>query len=269
MKILFSFLFTDAWRLLRSKAGRSLVWLLIRAGHLPRNQAVTLIYNGLRFKTPDALMFFWQVREIFVDESYAFPPRPNTTPIILDCGANIGTSVEFFTRRYPHARIVAYEADPATAELLRQNLIQNQNSNAELIQKAVWIDNQGIDFGSAGTDVSSVLATENVVRVPSVRLRDELLTHEVVDMLKIDIEGAEVPVLLDCADALGHVRHLFVEYHAYPGQPQTLPDLLTVLTEAGFRYYIDTAQHRASPLINRQFRGNVTMDLQLTIFAYR
>jgi hypothetical protein len=88
-------------------------------------------------------------------------------------------------------------------------------------------------------------------------------------MLKIDIEGAEVPVLLDCRDALGHVRHLFVEYHAYPGQPQTLPDLLTVLTEAGFRYYIDTAQHRASPLINRQFRGNQTMDLQLTIFGYR
>ncbi len=214
-------------------------------------------------------MFFWQVKEIFVDESYAFPAPANRPPVIIDCGANIGTSVAFFARRYPSARILAYEADAPTASLLRENLRQNHVTTATVIQQAVWTDDAGIDFGSAGTDVSSVLATTNVVRVPSVRLRDVLLAEPVVDMLKIDIEGAEVPVLLDCRHALGHVRHLFVEYHAYPGQPQTLPDLLTVLTEAGFRYYIDTAQHRTSPLINKQFKGNTSMDLQLTIFGFR
>ena len=268
MKTLFSFLFTDAYRLLSSTNGRKFLWLLLTAGGTRRNQSTTLTFNGLRFRTPDSLMFFWQVKEIFVDESYAFPIT-SAKPVIIDCGSNIGTSVVYFSRHYPDAKITAYEADAGTAKTLRSNLVTNGVANVEVVEKAVWTDDAGVDFGSAGDDVSSVFVATNINRVPSVRLRDVLLQELHVDMLKIDIEGAEVPVLEDCRDALAHVQNLFVEYHAYIGQPQTLPQLLQILTDSGFRYYVDTAQHRTKPLINRQYRGNTVMDLQLTIFAYR
>lgn len=268
MKTLLSFLFTDAYRLLGNPTGRKFLWLLLTAGSTPRNKTTTLTYDGLRFQTPDSLMFFWQVKEIFVDESYAFPST-SAQPVIIDCGSNIGTSVVYFSRHYPKAKIVAYEADAETAKTLRSNLAANGATNVEVVEKAVWTDNEGVDFGSGGSDVSSVFLATNVHRVPSVRLRDVLLQELHVDMLKIDIEGAEVPVLEDCRDALAHVQNLFVEYHAYLGEPQTLPQLLQILTDSGFRYYVDTAQHRTKPLVNRQYRGNTVMDLQLTIFAYR
>ena len=268
VKTLFSFLFTDAYRLLSNPNGRKFLWLLLTSAGARRNQTTTLTYDGLRFQTPDSLMFFWQVKEIFVDESYAFPTT-SPEPVIIDCGSNIGTSVVYFSRYYPKARIIAYEADAATAKTLRNNLTSNGVANVDVVEKAVWTDNEGVDFGSAGDDVSSVFLATNVHRVPSVRLRDMLLQEPRIDMLKIDIEGAENPVIADCRDALGHVQNLFIEYHAYIGQPQTLPELLQILKDSGFRYYIDTAQHRLKPLVNRQYRGNTVMDLQLTIFAYR
>ncbi len=88
-------------------------------------------------------------------------------------------------------------------------------------------------------------------------------------MLKIDIEGAETDVLIDCADALAHVRNLFIEYHAYVGHPQTLGLIVRLLETQGFRYYIDSNQLRVRPLVNHRYRGNDLMDLQLNIFAYR
>jgi hypothetical protein len=55
-----------------------------------------------------------------------------------------------------------------------------------------------------------------------VRLKEYLDRAGRVDLLKMDIEGAEADVLEDCRGSLGGVQHLFVEYHAYTGQPQRL-----------------------------------------------
>jgi hypothetical protein len=65
------------------------------------------------------------------------------------------------------------------------------------------------------------------------------------------------------------VQHLFVEYHAYTGQPQRLDAVLAVLGESGFRYFIRSEADRARPFVNRVNSGTPYMDLQLNIFAYR
>jgi hypothetical protein len=100
-------------------------------------------------------------------------------------------------------------------------------------------------------------------------LRDVLLRETRIDMLKMDIEGAETAVLTDCRDALAHVQNLFVEFHAYHDHPQTLSEVVQVLESSGFRYYINTSQYRHAPLVNHRYKGNDSMDLQLNIFAYR
>ena len=53
-----------------------------------------------------------------------------------------------------------------------------------------------------------------------------------VDILKLDVEGAEAKVLFAAGAALRQVRHLFVEFHGRPGN--SLPNLLTFLEEQGF-----------------------------------
>ncbi|HWV30316.1 MAG TPA: FkbM family methyltransferase, partial [Dyadobacter sp.] len=90
-----------------------------------------------------------------------------------------------------------------------------------------------------------------------------------IDFLKIDIEGAEIDVLHDCRGSLAHVQNLFVEFHSYIGNAQGLADVVKVFEENGFRYYVDTNQHRLRPFVNHRYRGNDVMDLQLNIFGWR
>lgn len=264
----FRFLFTETARLLRSAEGRRLLGLALRYGSKPRNQATDVTFGKYRFRVPDALSFVWQFREIFVDEFYRFYTT-SSAPVIFDCGTNIGTSVVYFHQTYPNARIVAFEADEQISAILQDNLRKNQISGVDVVTKAVWTNDEGIWFGSDQADSASIFSQTDRKLVPSVRLRDVLLRETRIDMLKMDIEGAETAVLTDCHDALAHVQNLFVEFHAYLDHPQTLAEVIQVLEASGFRYYINTSQYRHAPLVTHRYKGNDSMDLQLNIFAYR
>ena len=263
-----NFPFRDITRLLQTPNGRKTLAVFMHYGSLPRHTKQALTFGGYTFTVPDTFSFLYQIKEIFADEIYAFKTN-SPAPVIFDCGANIGTSIVYFRQQHPAARIVAFEADPGIAQYLHDNLRQNHLQGVEVIEKAVWTDENGISLGGTEADGGSVFSTEATRLVPSIRLRDWLLREPRIDMLKMDIEGAELAVLADCADALTNVRAMFVEFHAYIGHPQGLSRLLNVLETSGFRYYIDTSQYRKSPLVNHRYRNNGEMDLQLNIFAYR
>jgi hypothetical protein len=102
-------------------------------------------------------------------------------------------------------------------------------------------------------------------KVQAVRLRPHL-AGKPVDLLKIDIEGAETLVLKDCADLLSNVERLFVEYHSFGDRPQTLHEVLAILSDAGFRVYVSSAGS-AQPFVRRE--SYLGMDMQLNIFAMK
>ena len=56
--------------------------------------------------------------------------------------------------------------------------------------------------------------------------------------MKIDIEGAELPVLRDCSDNLKNVKNLFVEYHGKYNEIFKLNEILEILLQNNFKYYI-------------------------------
>jgi FkbM family methyltransferase len=261
-------LFKEFYYLIRSRESRTFLRLALQYGGAKRYQPTLVSFLRYRFRVPDALSFLWQFKEIFVEEAYHFKAS-GPQPLIYDCGANVGTSCVYFKQLYPNARVKAFEADPTIAHYLKQNLESNGLQKVEVAAKAVWIDEAGIELSQGGADSGSVYGSGNKVRVPSVRLRDLLAREAHVDMLKIDIEGAETAVLTDCGEMLSPVQHLFVEYHAYLGQTQDLDEILAVLRSNGFRYFIRDAQDRPRPLSNPYYRNNREMDLQLNIFAYR
>jgi len=242
--------------------------LSMRYGNSERYKALKINFLQFIFKVPDALSFIWQFKEIFVEEYYRFETN-STEPVIYDCGANVGTSCAFFKWIYPHSRIVAFEPNPKIVDILKTNIKNNSLSDIEVINKAVWTDNKGIDLGIEDADASSIFLKKNIMKVDSVKLKDLLDNEEIVDMLKIDIEGAEVTVLKDCRESLTNVRNLFVEFHCYAGQPQRLSEVVEVLETAGFRYFIMQPENRSRPFVNRFNKSNPKMDLQLNIFAYR
>jgi FkbM family methyltransferase len=219
-----------------------------------------------QFEVVDCASFLAQFQEIFVNQMYSFRAETKT-PVIVDCGANIGMSCAYFKELFPESKVVAFEADPTIAKVLANNIKINDIRGVEIVEKAVWVDDNGVDFSSDGADGGAIHGPGKSIKVPSVRLRQRIEEIDgTIDMLKIDVEGAETDVLIDSQQALDRVRHIFVEFHAWRDRPQRLDELLQVLRVANFRYYIQPIGNRRSPFVNR---GIGNMDVQLNVFAYR
>lgn len=191
-------------------------------------------FRGLAFDVPDAPSFFWQYVDIFKNQSYLF--RADTSsPVIYDCGANVGVSVAYFKMLYPDARVTAFEPDENVFGYLHRNLSRNElMEDVVLYNAAVWVHSDGVAFDSDGADGGRVAAGETMRRVSSVDLAELLANEKCVDLLKMDIEGAESVVLPSLKRVIRRVRRLFCEYHSWG--TGTLGHVLETLDEAGFRY---------------------------------
>lgn len=218
----------------------------------------------------DSASFIFMYEEIFEKEIYKFKCF-NKNPFIIDCGANIGLSILYFKKIYPDAIIDAYEADPKIYKILEKNVNSFDLKNVQIYNKAIYDFNGHVDFEPDGADGglislnNTILDSAKDLRVTTFRLK-ELLIDNQVDFLKLDIEGSETRVILDCADVLKNVKHLFVEYHSFIGQIQTLHQILDVLCKSGFRYYINTpGLTSANPFLHVKSYNN--MDLQVNIYA--
>ena len=240
-------------RRMRRGAGRAKRWLTPSADEVawqracrvaertPRLTPGEIAMGPYSIRYSDLLTFCPQWHDIFVTGSLAFETA-NPAPRILDCGANVGLASLFFKRHYPAARITAFEADPAIAALLAHNVRANGAGDVEVVAAAVWTSAGEVDFQADGMDAGAVASVSGdrsspAVRVPTVRLADQL-ARERVDLLKLDIEGAESDVLPDCAGALEHVNAILLEVHEFdPGQ-RRCPALLQLLTRAGFSYAV-------------------------------
>jgi FkbM family methyltransferase len=235
----------------------------------PRYQPFVTHLLGRPLQVVDGLSFYHSYREIFQQEIYRFDTH-HPAPRILDGGANIGLSVLYFKQLYPLAKITAFEPDDAVFRALKENLHSFQHPDVELVEAALWTAETTLSFYAEGADAGRVHYQHDGAlprQVPAVRLASYL--QQEVDMVKLDIEGAEVDVLVDCGAALQGVRHLFVEYHSFQDQPQRLDEMLTVLREAGFRVQIHAQFASPSPLLQKARQSHLGMDLQLNVFAYR
>jgi FkbM family methyltransferase len=207
-----------------------------RAQHEPRRTAGEISIAPYQLEYADAMSAWPQWDDIFVRQMLAFDTSERA-PRIIDCGANIGLASLYYARRYPHAKLTAIEADPALAAICERNLTRNGCTQFDVKAAAAWTANGETEFICEGAD-SGMLASlgssvTGIARmVPTVRLRDYL--DHTVDLLKIDIEGAELPVLEDCASLLHHVRALTIEVHEFDPAHRQTGVVLELLGRAGF-----------------------------------
>jgi FkbM family methyltransferase len=214
-----------------------------RAETTPRFTAgrITMMEYDLQYS--DLLSFCPQWQDIFIKRTLDFAtasPRPR----ILDCGANVGVASLFFRRRYADARITAFEADPALFALLDANLNANGAAAIERRNVAVWTADGSLTFRSEGSDSGMIESLPGAVAgravvVPSLRLRDIIAAESTIDLLKLDIEGAEDAVLADCEPVLDRVRAMVMDLHEFDPSTRQAPRVLERLARAGFTYAID------------------------------
>jgi FkbM family methyltransferase len=201
---------------------------------------------GYDLEYSDLLTFCPQWEDIFVARSLAFDTAA-PTPRILDCGANVGLSSLFYKREYPQARITAYEADPEIATQLARNLRANGAADVEVIAAAAWIEDGTVGFAAQGADAGTIdrftdQTGRTSIQVPSRRLADAV-ARETIDLLKLDIEGAELDVLRDIEPHLRNVQAMQLEVHELRPDCRRLPVVLTILADAGFSYSISRVTH--------------------------
>jgi FkbM family methyltransferase len=230
---------------------------------LPRRLPGSTDILGPRLAFVDGRSCALQHLVIFQHGLYAMKSSVDS-PRILDVGANIGLASLYFKRTFPKARISAFEPDPLISETLQKNLTAFGYCDVDVHRVAVSDRAGTMKFSSDQSDGGRFSADGQEV-VSVVRMRDWL--EEPIDLLKIDIEGAEFDVIRDCRDRLGNVSRLFVEYHSFTRTPQRLPELLTILRDAGFRLYVQTDFCAPSPMKDAFDDGE--MDLRLNIFALR
>ncbi|MEM6630821.1 MAG: FkbM family methyltransferase [Bacteroidota bacterium] len=240
-----------------------------RIKQIPRYEEFSTDLLGTTIRIPDSASFLFMHQEIFINEVYKFLSEKED-PYIIDAGANIGLSVLYFKKLYPASKIIAFEPDKKIFQYLSCNVHEAfQYDEVRLEEKAVWKEETQLSFSSEGADAGRIdLGLEDTLdyTISAVRLRDYL--DQTVDFLKIDIEGSETEVLMDCADKLENVERLFVEYHSFSQQEQSLDKLISILSAANFRIFLNANGFGTlHPYIDR--KQEYGMDLQLNIFAYR
>jgi FkbM family methyltransferase len=140
--------------------------------------------------------------------------------IIVDVGANMGQYTDFFKNKLNGTgKIYTIELFPQTCKTL--NLRYYNEKNITVLNYAVSNIDGKVPFYSGnhhclhnilGHDVS-YRETQFAGEIESIRLDTLLKGEKNIDLIKIDVEGAELMVLEGCKNILDRIQHILVECH--------------------------------------------------------
>lgn len=172
----------------------------------------------LRVPSSDVLIF----EQILLRGEYDFdvkkPPRT-----IIDAGANIGLASLYFSNKFPGSKIIAVEPEEGNFELLKKNTAPYENIIP--VRCALWHENKTINLvdpnlgkwgfmtqaqDSTEESFGGILHEVQGMTVDAI-MKEQGIDH--IDILKIDIEGAEREVFRDPSSWVNKVDTLIVELH--------------------------------------------------------
>jgi len=161
--------------------------------------------------------------------------------VCWDVGAHIGFFSLLLARR---ARlVVALEAHPVNAARLRRNVELN-DLPVHVVEAAVWREAGTVSLRVApmsGMHAVVDSADDGTVTVAAITLDQLLADYPPPDLVKIDVEGAEVAVLEGATTALQHTSFVLCETHgrdARSGAYARLLELGFSVSEAGDDYLV-------------------------------
>lgn len=136
--------------------------------------------------------------------------------LFVDCGAQVGMVSMFVRERFK--KVLAYEASPEAFEHLAENIILDDASNVKLFNRAVTDHPGEVRFGiNPGNQTMSQIHPDGQVIVKAITLGEIVGEYGPIDWLKLDIEGAEEPVIMsDEFRRMSEARligNIIIEFH--------------------------------------------------------
>lgn len=231
----------------------SLLRLQVKNKYLQsKNNIISETFLNYKIFGYDYNILFYLFKEIFIFNEYNFEPKTEE-PLIIDCGSNIGMSVLYFKYKFPKSKIVAFEANPYAFSLLQKNIDINNLSNIEIFNNALFDKEQEIPFfigNSPGTLLGSInkeRGGDNKMLVKAKKLSDYLKDIQIIDLIKIDVEGAETNIINDLVDSscLGKSKEYIIEFHHNMNENEALlSSFLKIFESNGFRYNVKATYSR-------------------------
>jgi FkbM family methyltransferase len=142
--------------------------------------------------------------------------------VFIDIGANIG-AVSLFVDSFNLNRendnkikVYAVEPEPHNISILKQNIINNPVERITVVENAIWHKEETVSINNRGGN-SSIVGVKDDERsyVKAITLKTLFTTYSIteVDVMKIDIEGAEFDLIINTPDEiLGKVNRLVLEF---------------------------------------------------------
>lgn len=166
----------------------------------------------LRAHTSDVSVF----EDVFLNHEFAIDLDP-APKVIIDAGANCGLVTLYLAWRYPEARIIAIEPSPDNVAMMRRNLAGVRG--VEIVQGALWSSSTWLRIANPEAPGWSYRCEETTEDTHgafrSVDLATLLAERALprCDLLKLDIEGAEIELFTDPGAWLDITRGILVELH--------------------------------------------------------
>lgn len=169
--------------------------------------------------------------QVFIDQEYLSVSslflnkslKPNSDFKIIDAGANVGYTSLFLKNHFPNSTIISIEPDENNFKQLKRNVSLNRLENSVIPLKKALLGESGInlltqkDFRDGKDWAITVEKTEANSNLQSISIADLMEKNEIkiLDILKIDIEGAERFLFTDENDLsyLKNVKTIIIEIH--------------------------------------------------------
>lgn len=177
-------------------------------------------HGSLSFRLFKTDVSFQVANDIFAGVTYPNVPFVSGVRTILDVGANVGAASVYLAMSYPDADVYAFEPGSDALALLRDNVEPLRNVRVFPFGLHSSAKTLSLFHGKNDSVESSVCPStrtasdvEQICLVDAARFLSEQ-GIESVDILKIDTEGCEVPILRSLSRHLREVKVLYVEYHS-------------------------------------------------------
>jgi FkbM family methyltransferase len=133
-------------------------------------------------------------KKVFIKKEYDIEPA-SYPEVIIDAGANVGLSSIFFSLKYNRANVISIEPDKENYKLLATNTFFYKNIRC--LNTVLWNKATLVELKDSGNSADGFIVEETLLKTKntfsSVSINDLMKQYAFnrIDILKMDIEGAE------------------------------------------------------------------------------
>lgn len=167
---------------------------------------------------------------------------------ILDIGSYFGGFAVYAAEKVgPNGKVICFEPDPRNILILEKRIRKLKLKNVTIVKKALSnkISKVNLSSNYSLSSIAGLSKSKKIFTVETSTLDHEMRSLNIgkVDLLKMNIEGAELEAIEGATEVLQNVKHIVIASHKR--EEKATADLLKpILEKSGFKTKISCRFHK-------------------------